>query len=194
MELVTSIVIGVGLAAACGFRVFVPLLVMSIGSLSGQLTLATELQWIGTYPALAAFAVATSLEIGAYYVPWLDNLLDSIATPAAVIAGSLAVGAVVTEMDPFLKWAVAIVAGGGTAGAVQGVTVLARSASSLTTGGLGNPLVSTGEAGGSIATAGLALMLPWIALALVVLFLAGIGSWVFCKRPTATPPTAPSGA
>jgi len=188
MDLLSSIVIGIGLAAACGFRVFVPLLVMSIASQAGQLTLAPELQWIGSYPALFAFATATALEIAGYYVPWVDNLLDSIATPAAMVAGTVAVGGVVTDLDPFLKWALAIVAGGGTAGAVQGVTVLARGASSLTTGGLGNPLVSSAEAGGSVATAGLALLLPWLALALIVMFLIGAGTFLLRRRRQLPPP------
>lgn len=185
MDLLTSIVIGIGLAAACGFRVFVPLLVMSIASHGGHITLAPELEWIGTYPAMVAFGIATALEIGGYYVPWIDNLLDSISTPAAIVAGSIAVGGVVTDIDPLMKWAVAIVAGGGTAGAVQGVTVLTRGASSLTTGGLGNPIVSTAEAGGSLATAGLALLLPWLALALVIIFLVASGLFIFRRRKKA---------
>lgn len=129
MDLLSSIVIGISLAAACGFRIFVPLLVMSIAAQVGHLTLAPELDWIGTQPALATFAVATALEIGGYYIPWVDNLLDSIATPTAVVAGTIMMGAVVTDMDPLFKWALALVAGGGTAGAVQGVTVLARGTS-----------------------------------------------------------------
>lgn len=174
--------IGVGLAAASGFRIFVPLMVMSVASISGQLNLAPGLEWIGTYPALIAFAVATLLEIGAYYVPWLDNALDSIATPAAVVAGTVAVGAVVTDLDPFLKWGLAIVAGGGTAGVVQGATVLARGTSSATTGGLANPLVSTAEAGGSVATAGVAVALPLVAFVLVALLMVGAASLMFRRR------------
>lgn len=188
MDLLSSVVIGIGLAAACGFRVFIPLLLMSIASHAGQLTLASELEWIGTYPALFAFTTATALEIAGYYVPWIDNLLDSIATPAAMIAGTIAVGGVVTDLDPLLKWALAIVAGGGTAGAVQGVTVLARGTSSLATGGLGNPLVSTAEAGGAVATAGLALLLPWVALALVAFFLIGTGTFLLRRRRPVPPP------
>ncbi len=157
--------------------------------MSDQLTLAPGLEWIGTTPAFTTFAVATLLEIGGYYIPWLDNLLDSIASPAAIVAGTLTMGAVVGDIDPLLKWALALVAGGGTAGAIQGVTVLARGASSLATGGLGNPLVSTGEAGGSFATASLAVFLPWIAIALVALFLFSIGSLLFRKKKTAVPPS-----
>lgn len=187
MDLLSSIVVGVSLAAACGFRIFVPLLVMSIAAQAGHLTLAPELDWIGTYPALATFAVATGLEIGGYYIPWIDNLLDSIATPAAVVAGTIMMGAVVTDMDPLFKWALALIAGGGTAGAVQGLTVLARGTSSMTTGGLANPVVSTAEAGGSVITAGLALLLPWLALLLVAFFFVACVVLIFRRRKSVQP-------
>lgn len=169
MELTLSILAGIGLAAACGFRVFVPLLVISIASLSGHLSLAPGFEWIGTNYALAAFAVASVLEILAYYVPWLDNLLDTIATPAAVIAGTIVAASVVGHVSPFLRWTLAVIVGGGVAGAVQGATVAIRGTSSLTTGGAANPLVSTGELTGSILTSVLAVAVPVIAAALVAL-------------------------
>jgi len=84
METLFSVSAGVGLSAACGFRVFVPLLVMSIASLSGHLPLAHGFEWIGTYPALVSFAVATCVEVLGYYIPWVDHALDTIATPAAM--------------------------------------------------------------------------------------------------------------
>ena len=115
METLLSICVGIGLSAACGFRIFVPLLVMSVASLTGHLTLAQGFEWVGSYPALVAFAVATCVEIAGYYVPWVDNLLDTIATPAAIIAGTLMTASLVTDLSPFLKWTLAIIAGGGVA-------------------------------------------------------------------------------
>jgi len=145
METLLSICVGIGLSAACGFRVFVPLLVMSIAALSGHLTLAHGFEWIGSYPALVAFAVATCLEIAGYYIPWVDHLLDTVATPAAIIAGTLVSASLVADVSPLLRWALAIIAGGGAAGMVQATTVLTRGASSAGTAGLGNPLVATAE-------------------------------------------------
>src|SRR5712671_6117407 len=104
METLLSCCLGVGLSAACGFRVFVPLLVMSVAAHSGHLTLAHGFEWIGSYPALVTFSVATAVEIAGYYIPWVDNLLDSLATPAAVIAGTLAMASLATDMSPLLKW------------------------------------------------------------------------------------------
>src|SRR5262245_45624492 len=123
MELALSICLGIGLAAACGFRVFVPLLGVSMAALAGHVQLAEGVAWVGTWPALVCFLTATILEIGAYYIPWLDNLLDTIATPAAVVAGTIAMGSVVTDMSPLLKWTLALIAGGGTAGLIQSATV-----------------------------------------------------------------------
>jgi len=166
-----SIFVGVGLSAACGFRIFVPLLIMSIASLSGQLTLSSEFDWIATYPALAAFSIATLFEVAAYYIPWVDNLLDTIAVPAATVTGTIVMAAAVSEMSPFLQWGLAVIVGGGVAGTVQGFTSITRIASTVTTGGLGNPVVSTVEAGSSVVMSILAITLPVVAVIAVVVII-----------------------
>src|SRR5215471_16165644 len=181
METLLSICVGIGLSAACGFRVFVPLLIMNIASLSGHLTLAPGFAWIGSYPALIAFSVATCLEIGGYYIPWLDHLLDTIATPAAIIAGTVITASLVTGLSPFLKWTLAAIAGGGVAGLVQGTTVTARGASALTTAGLANPLVATVELGGAAVTSLLAIVAPVLAVLLIVILLSVLSRKVFRK-------------
>ncbi len=181
-----SVLVGVGLSAACGFRVFVPLLVMSLASLSGHLTLAPGFDWIGTYPALLAFGVATVLEIAGYFFPWVDHLLDLIAGPAAVVAGIIATASTVTGMSPLMRWSLAIIAGGGVAGTVQAVTSLARVASTATTAGLGNPLVATGEAVGSITLSLLAITIPLLATAAIVglllLFFGRARAWTKASK------------
>jgi hypothetical protein len=171
MDTALSICVGIGLSAACGFRVFVPLLILSIASLSGHAALASHFQWIGTYPALTAFAVATALEICGYYIPWVDHMLDTMATPASVIAGIIITGSMLTKVDPFLHWSLAVIAGGGIAGAVQTGTVLARAASTATTGGFGNPIVATAELGLAIFMSILAVLIPVAAALLVVVIL-----------------------
>ena len=180
MEIALSVLIGIGLAAACGLRVFVPFLVVSIAAMSGHLTLAPGFEWMGTYYALVAFALAMLLEVAAYYVPWLDNLLDTMATPVAVVAGAVITASVVGDMSPFLRWTLAVIAGGGTAAAVQAATVALRGTSSVTTGGVANPVVSTAELGGSAVVATLAVVLPVAAVVLVALlsaFLVRLRRW-----------------
>lgn len=171
LQSLIAVCLGIGLSAACGFRVFVPFLVMSLATRSGHLVVAGSFEWIGSTPALVMFAVATLLEIGAYYIPWLDNALDSVATPAAAVAGVIVTAAVVTDLDPTLKWPLAVIAGGGIAGAVQAATVAARGVSVLSTAGATNPLVSTIEAVASVALTTLSLVLPAIAAAVVLVVL-----------------------
>ena len=170
MDALLGVLVGIGLSAACGFRVFVPLLIMSIAANAGHLQLAPSFQWIGSDVAVAAFAIATILEVIAYYVPWMDNLLDSVATPAAICAGTIVTAAMVSDMSPFLKWTLAVIAGGGAAGLVQGTTVLARGTSSATTAGFANPILATIELGGSMFTSLLAILLPIAAIVLLILF------------------------
>lgn len=167
-EIVISIFIGAGLAAAAGFRVFVPFLVLSIAARVGHLPVSDDFSWIASTPAMIAFASATVLEIGAYYIPWLDNALDTIATPTAVLAGVLVTAAVVTDLSPVLRWAVAIIAGAGMAGTVQSATVLTRLKSSVATGGIANPVVATGETAGSVTTSLLAVLVPVVAILVIV--------------------------
>ena len=182
METILTLLIGIGLSAACGFRVFVPLLVLSIASNAGHLNLATGFEWIGSTPALIAFALATVLEIAAYYVPWVDNLMDTIAGPAAVVAGTMLTASLMTDVSPFVKWTLAVIAGGGVAGVVKGSTAVTRGASTLTTGGLGNPVIATIELGSSIVTSLLAIVIPVVAI-LVVALLIFLFSKVLFRRP-----------
>lgn len=171
MELLTSILIGLGLAAACGFRVFVPLLVAGLAARFGGLPVVDGFAWIGSTPALVAFAVATGAEIVGYYVPWVDNLLDALAAPTAVAAGVLLMASTLVDCGPFLRWTLAVAAGGGTAAVFQGLTTVARQVSSISTGGLGNPVLATAEGGSSALLAVLAVTLPIAAVVLVVVLL-----------------------
>ncbi len=179
-ELALSIAVGLGLSAACGFRVFVPMLVIAVASRAGHLELSHGFAWITTTPAIIAFGVATLIEIAGYYVPWLDHILDVAATPAAIVAGTIAMGSVVHDVTPFLQWTLAIVAGGGIAGAVQATTVLARATSTATTGGLANPLVSTIEAATAIASAVLAVVFPFLVIASMAAMVLAI--WYVWRR------------
>ena len=170
MEAILGVITGVGLSAACGFRIFVPLLVLNLAAMYGYVHLAPGFEWIGGSYATVALATATLLEVIAYYIPWLDNMMDAIASPVSVIAGTIATASVITDMPPSLKWMVAIIAGGGIAGLLQGSTAALRAKSSLLTGGAGNVGISTLELAGSTVTAILAVILPVIGLILVAVF------------------------
>lgn len=170
LDLALAIAMGVGLAAAVGFRVFLPMLVLSIAAYSGHVTLSSGLAWLGAPAALVMLSVAAALEIFAYYVPAVDNALDVIAAPAALIAGTLVSAAVMTDLPPMVKWTTAVIAGGGAAGLTQGLTSLLRAKSTVMTLGLGNHAVATSELGGALIVSLLALSAPLAAVGLVALF------------------------
>lgn len=188
MEHLVGICIGIGLSAASGFRLFVPFLALGIANRLGVVPLGESFQWMGSVPALTAFSVALLLEVAAYYIPWLDNLMDSVATPAAVVSGTLLTYSLVGDISPFLKWSMALVAGGGVAGTVQTGSVAARGTSSASTGGVGNPVISTVELAGSVFLSLLSLVIPVAAtiLALILCFFLLRMSLRFFRRRRAT--------
>jgi hypothetical protein len=168
LETLISIFLGVGLAASVGFRVFVPLFALSLASYFNIIPLNENWTWIGNTAALLILGVATFLEIFAYFIPWFDNLLDTIAIPLAAIAGTLVMVSTVSDLSPIITWSLAIIAGGGTASIIQGATTSTRLASTATTGGLANPILATVETGSSIAMASFSIFLPIVAIFLVL--------------------------
>jgi hypothetical protein len=189
MDAVMGVLAGLALSAAVGFRVFVPLLLAGSAARLGYLGLTSDMAWLGSDAALVALATATVLEVSAYYVPWLDNLLDTVATPTAILAGVITWAAVTPELSPLLRWTLAVVAGGGAAGLVQSGTTLLRLHSSAFTAGLGNPVVASGELAGSVSLSVLAVVAPVLAGVLVVLLLIGLGG--FYRRATRRRNAAP---
>ena len=187
METILGLCLGIGLSAACGFRVFVPLLVMSIAALLGLFEPMKGFEWLAMPSVCIALGFATLCEIGTYYIPWVDNLLDTIATPAAMLAGTLTTMAVSSgEMSQFASWAAAIIVGGGTAGAVQLGTVAARGVSTATTGGIANPVVSTGEWISALVISILSFFIPvLLVIALIIGFIWAV-RWIRQKRRMAT--------
>ena len=179
-QIILSVMLGVGLSAACGFRVFIPPLVMAIAHKAGMVDLlGTEFAWMGGNVAIAVFGIAAVLEICAYYIPWLDNALDTVAAPAAVVAGTVMSASVFGDMHPVLKWSLAAIVGGGAAGTVQLGTTVARGASSAFTGGTANWAVSTAEGIGVVLVTVLAIVTA------VVVFVGFLGflAFVIYKNP-----------
>jgi hypothetical protein len=190
---IVAVIAGIGLSAAAGFRVFIPMLVLSIAGKSGAIELGDSFLWLESWPALLALSTATVAEVAAYYIPWVDNALDSIATPAALVAGTVISAAVLPDINPGVKWTLAAIMGGAPAGVVQAGTVLTRGTSTATTGGMGNPIVSTVEAGSSLVTAILALVIP-ILIGIIVLCIVLWLCVKLIKRFRRTHPPRPSGA
>jgi hypothetical protein len=173
METVVAIAAGLGLSAACGFRVFVPPLIACVAVRMGQWDVADD-SWLRSDAALIVLSVATVLECIAYLVPWLDHLLDSVATPAATIAGIVMTASMLADSPEWLRWSLALIVGGGSATTVQLGSVAIRSTSTVTTGGLANPVIAILEAVGSVFLSFMAVLVPLFAALLAIAILAFI--------------------
>jgi hypothetical protein len=185
-EILMSLAIGLGLSACCGFRVFVPLLIASIAAKFGWLPMSENFSWLSSWPALIAFATASVAEILAYYIPVVDNLLDTIATPSAMIAGTLISASTLVHLDPTWQWILGIIVGGGSAGLIQAGTGIARLGSTKFTAGTGNGVLATGEnaaaIGGSIMALALPFVMAGIVLLLIVVIVYAVAKFFFHKK------------
>ncbi|MFY0714466.1 DUF4126 domain-containing protein [Seonamhaeicola sp. NFXS20] len=170
-ETIISLCLGIGLAASVGFRVFLPLFALSLAAYFDVWHLNESWQWIGSTTALITLGVATLVEIVAYFIPYIDNLLDSIAVPLAGIAGTIVMLSTVADLDPVITWSLAIIAGGGTAAAIAGTSGTTRLASTATTAGVANPVISTLETGTSVVMSVVSIFMPILAIILVVIIL-----------------------
>lgn len=171
MEIAISIILGICLASAAGFRVFIPLLLTSIASMTEYVHLSAGYQWVGSVPALIVFGVAAIIELGGYYSPWVDNVLDVIAAPLAAISGVILSASVIVDINPLLKWVLVLIAGGGTATTIHILTAKTRALSSIFTGGFANPVFSTIEAFVSTAITVLSILIPVLGIIIVIIIL-----------------------
>lgn len=174
-----GVLTGIALSSAVGFRIFLPFLVTGIAIKLNILTVADDFHWLSSWPALTAFAAATVTEVLAYYIPVVDHALDVIGSPASVIAGTMLTASMVVGMDEWLRWTLALIAGGGVAGSLHVGKSLVRGASTATTGGLGNPVVATVEVFGATMASILALLVPAlvVVVAVIILFIAVRTLW-----------------
>ncbi len=169
VDLVLPVAVGVGLAAAVGLRVFLPMLVLGGAARLGWVALGSDFAWIASGAGLMALTVATISEVAAYQIPTVDNALDVIATPLAIMAGMVAIASVTGDLPPPLRWSLAVIAGGGTAGVVQSLTTVTRLKSTGLTAGLANPFFAAFELTGAAFVSVLSVAAPLIAVGLVVI-------------------------
>jgi len=184
---ILSAFIGIGLAAASGFRIFLPLFAVSLASYFGWIPMNESFQWLAGLPTLIATGIAMLVEILAYYIPFIDNILDSLSIPLATIAGSILFASQFIDMGSFSNYALALIAGGGTAATIATGFAGTRALSTSTTGGIGNHLVSTTETAGAGMMSILALILPILAfifsiILVVVVIIFGRKIWTKFRR------------
>lgn len=191
METISAVALGIGLSASTGFRVFIPMLVAGLAAHFGILPLGESFAWMGSVPALISFSIAAIVEVLAYYIPFVDNLLDSIATPLSIGAGTLLMTSVFPAESEWIRWIVGLVVGGGAAATIQSGSALTRLISTSFTAGTGNPVVSTGEGVAATGFSIMSLFTPLLVaiillIIMVVIFRLAYRKWVKKKRTKTT--------
>ncbi|MEL6939587.1 MAG: DUF4126 domain-containing protein [Cyanobacteria bacterium J06598_1] len=177
MNALISVCLGIGLSTSTGFRILVPFACLSAASLYGNFDLPAEMAWLNSYPALIGLVIGTLIEVAAYYIPWVNDALDTVELPASVIAGTYLTGAFAADLPSLLQWSLALVAGGGIAGSINGLTGVTRLATNSATGGAATPVTSSLEWMSALVLAILAITLPLLALVISIVVL-----WVAVKK------------
>ena len=194
MESFISIALGIGLAAAAGFRVFVPLFALSLASYFNVWPLNEQWQWLASPFALMILAAACIAEALAYLIPWFDNLLDTLAVPLAGVAGTAVMASTMADLNPAVTWALAIIGGGGAAAVIKGVNASGRAVSTVTTGGVANPIFSIWETVSAAFMSFLAIFFPVLAvIAVIIIAFIMYKIWRSVQhfRATSRPETTP---
>lgn len=178
-HIISSIALGIALSACCGFRIFIPMLAAAIGAYNHWFNFSADMQWLGTVSAIVCFATAAAVEVGAYYFPFLDNILDAMAAPLAIAAGTVLAFAILPAAgnEPLLRWVMALIAGGSTAGTIHVGTGLLRLFSTKATLGVGNPVVASGENAVAVTASILSFIVPLIIASILLL----VVTWIAYK-------------
>ncbi len=171
LSYIISAFIGIGLSAATGFRVFLPMFAVSLASYFHWIPMSESFEWLAGLPALITTGIATVVEVLAYYIPFVDHLLDTVSVPLATVAGSVLFASQFADLGTFPQWALALIADGGTAATISSGFAGIRAASTATTGGLGNAVVGTTETAGAGVMTILAMVAPVIAAILAIVLL-----------------------
>jgi hypothetical protein len=184
-QTITAIAMGIALSACCGFRIFIPMLAAAIGAYNHWFALPADMQWLGSMTAILCFGTAALVEIAAYYFPFLDNILDTVATPVAIAAGTVLALAIVPlpQQEPLARWVLAFLAGGATAGTIHIGAGLLRLFSTKATLGTGNPVVATGENAAAVTGSVLGFIVP-IIMAIILMVLVGWCAWLGIRSLT----------
>ena len=145
VTLLASLVLGVSLAASCGLRAFLPLFVLGMGARLGLVDLGDAFEWLGHTPALLALGVGVVCELLGDKIPFVNHVLDLLATPLRAVAGMLVLAATVVDMPIWIVALLAIILGGGVALAVHVTKSGLRGASTAATAGASSPFHSAVE-------------------------------------------------
>ncbi len=174
IEAISGLSAAFGLSGSAGLNAYIPLLLVALAArfpLSDPLVkLQAPFDLMGSWWAIGLLAVLLVVEIVADKIPAVDTVNDTIQTFVRPAAGAILFAGstnVITDIHPVL----ALGAGLLVAGGVHATKTAARPVVTVTTAGVGNPIVSTLEDIVAFVVSLLALLLPIVAAILMLVFL-----------------------
>ena len=173
MEIFLGVLLGLGLSASTGLNTFLPLLLLSAAARFhvANIELGTKFEWLTSDAAMITLIVACVVELIADKIPAVDHFLDSAGTFIRPVAGALATASVITGVDPWVAAIVGIIVGAPTSLGLHTLKAGTRVASTTTTFGCANPILSLIEDVIAFSLSVVAIFVPFlvpIALALLV--------------------------
>jgi len=183
-----QVAMGIGLASCAGLRAFLPMLVVGTAGRLDLIPLTRSFEWLESTPALIVFGIAVVAELLADKFPVIDNFLDAAQVFVKPIAGTILMASVLTELSPLQATVLGLIGGGTTAGVVHVAKAKLRLASSVTTAGTANPLISLVEDAGALVGSIASLVVPLLVVVLLLVFaVAGFLAFRHWRRTRAVP-------
>jgi len=174
IALAAQVSMGLALAACAGLRAFLPLLIVGTAGRLGWVPLSDSFAWLQSTPALVVFGIAVAAEILADKIPVVDHTLDVAQTLIKPVAGTLLAASVMTEVEPLQATVLALITGGLVSETVHLTKAKLRLLSTVTTAGVGNPVISTAEDLGAVTGSFAALAVPFLVAAVVLVALVWV--------------------
>jgi uncharacterized membrane protein len=161
-HLALGLLLGLGLSASTGLNTFLPLLLLSAAArfnVAG-VELGTKFDWLTSDAAMITLIIACVVELIADKIPAVDHFLDSAGTIVRPVAGAVASASVLTGVDPMVAAVLGIIVGAPTSLGMHTLKAGTRVASSATTFGCANPVISIIEDVIAFALSVLSIFLP----------------------------------
>ena len=173
-----DVLTGLGLSGAAGLNAWLPAFAGALLTRLGVVELGEPFDELSKTPPLIVLGVLMAADFVGDKIPAVDHVLHSVGTVVAPISGTILFTG---ETDASLI--VSLLAGGSTAEAVHAARTAVRPLSTVTTGGIGNPVLSLLEDLGSALLTLFAFVVPVLAvLAVVALLVLGLVLWRRARR------------
>ncbi len=171
MITVVQLMMGVSLAACCGLRAWMPMLIVGLLAKACYVELSPTFSFLARNDALIIFGVATVLELVGDKVIVIDHFLDAVGTIVRPTVGTVLASSMLTKVDPLVATTFGLIAGGSTAFTIHaGKSLLRAKCSGLAHFhvGVGNAALSTVEDVLAVGGVLLAAFVPVVAFVLAM--------------------------